>query len=284
MNKNYYKILGISNDASQPEIKKSYFAKAKMYHPDVCKDKDAEEKFKEISMAYETLNDVTLRKKYDEHMNSPDNSRNYNNSRTYEKDFSILNRMFSIKEKDYLYFHTFLKNNFETEKEIASAYAYFWLSFWSGGNGTIEMLRNKNTTKIFKAFCSNHFIKKMKKSLIQEVQSDNEKRQFVNHLKTSLKKIYESVLEPGKNSQESFNWMIKLINEDNVFDDENTMYYFLLVSNDVFNVLTKFEEIFDKSSSIRTKSHYSNGVKVKGGMSIIIPVIIIIIILFIFLK
>ena len=87
MNKNYYKILGISNDASQPEIKKSYFAKAKMYHPDVCKDKDAEEKFKEISMAYETLNDVTLRKKYDEHMNSPDNSRNYNNSRTYEKDF-----------------------------------------------------------------------------------------------------------------------------------------------------------------------------------------------------
>ncbi len=282
MNKNYYKILGISNNATQSEIKKSYFAKAKMYHPDVCKDKDAEEKFKEVSIAYETLNDVNLRQKYDDHIKNPTNSNNYNDAHSYKKDFSILNRMFSSNSNDDSFFFSVLKNNFKTETEIASAYAYFWLSFWSGGKGTIEMLKHKNASRIFKAFCSNDLIKQMKISLTKEIHTNSKKREYVSHIKTSLKKIYDNIPETSRNSQATFNWMFKVINQNNIFDDESSMYYFLLVSNDVFRVLKKFEQIFDANSSIRPKSHYSNNTKVVrgGGLTSVIIVIVILIIIF----
>src|SRR5262245_571261 len=66
MAKNYYETLGVSRDASEEEIKKAYRRLAKRYHPDVNKgDKQAEERFKEISEAYETLSDKEKRKQYD---------------------------------------------------------------------------------------------------------------------------------------------------------------------------------------------------------------------------
>ncbi len=65
--KDYYEILGVGKDASQEEIKKSYRKLAKKYHPDVNKgDKSVEEKFKEVSEAYEVLGDKEKRKKYDQ--------------------------------------------------------------------------------------------------------------------------------------------------------------------------------------------------------------------------
>ena len=55
--KDYYGILGSSRDASQSDLKKAYFKKAKEYHPDVNKSAGAKEKFAEINEAYETLGD-----------------------------------------------------------------------------------------------------------------------------------------------------------------------------------------------------------------------------------
>lgn len=66
MNKNLYHILGISKDASEVEIKSAYRKLARKYHPDLNKDnKEAAEKFKEISCAYDILGDKDKRKKYD---------------------------------------------------------------------------------------------------------------------------------------------------------------------------------------------------------------------------
>jgi curved DNA-binding protein len=63
--KDYYKILGLERAASDEEIKKAYRKLARKYHPDVSKEKDAEEKFKEVSEAYEVLKDAEKRKAYD---------------------------------------------------------------------------------------------------------------------------------------------------------------------------------------------------------------------------
>ncbi len=55
--KNYYKILGLPENASKKEIKKKYKKLAKKYHPDVNKDPGAKERFIEINEAYEILID-----------------------------------------------------------------------------------------------------------------------------------------------------------------------------------------------------------------------------------
>ncbi len=62
----YYKVLGVSRDASLADIKKAYRKLAHQYHPDVSKGGDSEEKFKDIAVAYATLKDPEKRAAYDE--------------------------------------------------------------------------------------------------------------------------------------------------------------------------------------------------------------------------
>jgi curved DNA-binding protein len=64
--KDYYAILGLQRGASEEEIKRAYRRLARKYHPDVSREKDAEEKFKEVAEAYEVLKDPEKRAAYDQ--------------------------------------------------------------------------------------------------------------------------------------------------------------------------------------------------------------------------
>lgn len=65
LSKDFYKVLGVSKDATDDEITKAYRKLARKYHPDLNKTKEAEEKFKDISEAYDVLSNKDNRQKYD---------------------------------------------------------------------------------------------------------------------------------------------------------------------------------------------------------------------------
>lgn len=63
--RDYYEALGVSRDASEDEIRSAYRALARRHHPDVNKDPEAGDRFREISEAYEVLRDPEKRSRYD---------------------------------------------------------------------------------------------------------------------------------------------------------------------------------------------------------------------------
>ncbi len=63
--KDYYRIMGLARDATQDEVKRAYRKLARKYHPDVSKESDAEDRFKELGEAYEVLKDPEKRAAYD---------------------------------------------------------------------------------------------------------------------------------------------------------------------------------------------------------------------------
>jgi DnaJ-class molecular chaperone len=64
--KDLYAILGVARDADEAAIRKAYRKLARRYHPDVSPDKASEERFKEITRAYDVLSDTEKRRNYDE--------------------------------------------------------------------------------------------------------------------------------------------------------------------------------------------------------------------------
>ncbi|MFZ5950663.1 MAG: DnaJ domain-containing protein, partial [Candidatus Rifleibacteriota bacterium] len=77
--RDYYEVLGVPKNAEEAELKKAFRNLARQYHPDVNKNEDAVEKFKEINEAYQILSDPQKRSAYDQfgHAGIDPNSFNY---------------------------------------------------------------------------------------------------------------------------------------------------------------------------------------------------------------
>ncbi|MDR0355376.1 MAG: DnaJ domain-containing protein [Deltaproteobacteria bacterium] len=89
-----YKTLGVDKKASPEAIKKAYRTLARQYHPDVNPgDKKAEEKFKELSMAYDILSDPQKKTEYD-NLGQEQFYTNFNNGAGYQADFDNLAALF----------------------------------------------------------------------------------------------------------------------------------------------------------------------------------------------
>jgi curved DNA-binding protein len=85
--KDYYTILGLERGASAEEIKKAYRKLARKYHPDVSKDPEGEEKFKDLAEAYQTLKDEERRAAYDR-LGQYQPGQDFEPSRDWEKEFN----------------------------------------------------------------------------------------------------------------------------------------------------------------------------------------------------
>jgi len=89
-NRDYYEILGVPRNASQEDIKSAFRKLARQYHPDVSKEPDAEEKFKEINEAYGVLSDPEKRRRYDQFGRAGLGDMGGVDMRDYTMDFSDL--------------------------------------------------------------------------------------------------------------------------------------------------------------------------------------------------
>jgi curved DNA-binding protein len=100
MDKDYYKIMGVAPDASAQDIKSAYRKLARKYHPDISKESNAEEHFKEMGEAYEILKDKEKRAEYDQYLKNREFQQNahssaneqrtyhdYNNGGQFDSDF-----------------------------------------------------------------------------------------------------------------------------------------------------------------------------------------------------
>src|SRR4051794_3546446 len=63
--RDYYEVLGVPRDSNAEDVRRAYRKLARRYHPDVNKEADAEDRFKEVSEAYEVLSDPEKRERYD---------------------------------------------------------------------------------------------------------------------------------------------------------------------------------------------------------------------------
>lgn len=257
MDKNYYKILGLKEDATSSEIKKAYLKKAKEYHPDVCKDKDAEEKFKKINEAYGVLKNENTKKEYDD-------SLKYNTSFESDESFNqdeIINNVFAlfkVSNKNISYFSNYVKTKFDSEKKLFEAFQLFWMSLWSGGKNTGYSFQNKNASKIFYAFSEHPLTNLIVKSLVDEINSNPHKKQTFNEFKQTLLKINSSFPEENFNNPNYFHQMQKIINQQNFFDEIGFLFWFMVTKKNTYDLLKKFEKIFEANKDQKFKTNGSS--------------------------
>lgn len=130
-NQNFYEVLGIDRKSSNEQIKQAYLKLAKKYHPDVNKEKDSDENFKNITIAYEALSNQKNRDLYNA-ANGYENNEKWNNWKD-EEEFARQDRARTKQDK---YAGGFYRNNYES-------------NFWKGEREDFEEKFYKEYENIF---------------------------------------------------------------------------------------------------------------------------------------
>ena len=119
--RDYYEVLGVSKTASDDEIKSAFRKLAKKYHPDVSKEPDAAEKFKEAQEAYAVLSDPDKRKQYDQFGHAAFNNNGGSAGYDFYLPFSIKKLPIGSKnknEKNYILIPTGIRCKLDSDKVL----------------------------------------------------------------------------------------------------------------------------------------------------------------------
>lgn len=219
---NYYEVLEVSKSASSVDIKKAYYRLAKKYHPDVNKSDEAEERFKLINEAYQTLYNEESRKQYDAFLerNTGNNAAFTFNNDSFDPRW--LDKYFEPNDFDLKELEATIKNMSIIEKYYS--YEYFWLVFWSGSEKTMNLIFNSKAHKIFMIF--EKYIEKS--FVLASINSISE--EDINDYKDSVNFINNEIFKNRDNSS-VLKYICDLIDEQNIFDDSGIVMLSLAYPN-----------------------------------------------------
>jgi len=277
---NFYEILNIPKTASKSEIKKAYYLMAKKYHPDINKAPDATEKFKKINDAYHVLYDDQLKLQYDNSLKNNYQFKNDINNWKVTQFDKFMEQEFSISEID-----SYLKSL--NMNELIHTYYYFWLSFWANGDFTSSLLKNRMSAKIFLAFAKmsniNAFINNIKKTF-----SSSQRQRFqgnINNFGQTIQQINYSFT--NANNKKSYNRMVQLINNNNLFDSEEIALISIMPKyvNEIEILFTSFENLYNHHNKKGIFGKKPTILKKKWtGVQILVVLIIIVVLVIVFTR
>lgn len=256
-NKDYYETLGVSKDASKEEIKKAYYKLSKKYHPDINKDPGAQEKFVEISEAYQCLYDDEKKKRYDKFQSkgSSSNSKSFSESTNYQAFDPTWINVYIRKEKDFDEFEKELNSLDEISKLYT--YDYFWLTFWVGGELCELMFKHCLIIKMF-----NVFINCVSEDLIRALDHE-----YVERATYAYDKVTSNVITAleNRNSKkaQTYNAMVILIRQQNVYDMPYMSLIALTKKDLTLRLFSLFEEIYKQCQHLKDQEETTVGLKLK---------------------
>mmetsp|Transcript_38846 Transcript_38846/g.60686 ORF Transcript_38846/g.60686 Transcript_38846/m.60686 type:complete len:190 (-) Transcript_38846:264-833(-) len=182
--RDFYRVLGLSNKANSAEIKKAYFKLAQQWHPDINKSKEAVEKFRRIAEAYETLGNTSKKAIYDaesiglntarRHRPPPDSTNKHQKARSRHQHTSEGGRLFEkfthpviLGGGGILAFVGFLANAKDTSQEYIQAEKNATVAAWFNPR-TQRYETPSPWDPLYKE--NKHTLAKVKKSLVYETR------------------------------------------------------------------------------------------------------------------
>ncbi|MGL5438717.1 MAG: DnaJ domain-containing protein [Metamycoplasmataceae bacterium] len=260
MKQTYYDVLGVKPTVEGNELKKAYYKKAKLYHPDICKDKDAGKKFEEVNNAYEVLSDPKSRKEYDYELLNGGNSRSSNSSarkeqRKQEETHSIYSIIDSFlnQNESVSYYTQVINEKFKSFESWIMAFNYFWMTFWIGGQKSINSIKYKNTKKIYRAFIESSLFFSIEKKINLLILANAENKVKLEKIKVFIQEKNEKLSSLLKqNPNKAFVYVLKTINNKNFFDKESDTWIFLILNHDVMKLFELFSKVDIKNEEFKT--------------------------------